>query len=210
MLGEFELELVDLGVRALPVGPRRKGAHPLHQHPPVPGAVENRVIAQRRQVEPEAPLVRPGHLLGRRRRDRHDAVLPGVERRRNAPDRPALAGGVHALEHDHHRVLREASATGQQRKPPLQVLKATVVVLLGDALAATLCGEPNARSAPPQYRRRGQRGPVATAGASLDACSFGSSWPYSSLVSRRPLKASCSMPAAALSAGDRGPPGPAA
>ena len=57
-----------------------------------------------------------------------DGVSPSVlsadekkelERARDAPDRPALARRIHALEHDDHRVLAEFRVPGQERQPAL-------------------------------------------------------------------------------------------
>jgi len=50
VLRKLPLELVDFIVGALPVGPLRESPDPLHQHTPVPGAIENRVVTARRQL----------------------------------------------------------------------------------------------------------------------------------------------------------------
>ncbi len=57
VLGKFQLEFVDLGVGPLPVWPRSEAVHAFYQHAPVPGAVEDRVVATRRQLKPESPQV---------------------------------------------------------------------------------------------------------------------------------------------------------
>jgi hypothetical protein len=94
------LELVDLVVGAHPVGFGAEAFDALDQHAAVPGTVEDgdgRPFA--RQMAPEAPQVGLRAFLLGRRGDRHDAVLARIQRAGDATDGAALAGRVHALEH---------------------------------------------------------------------------------------------------------------
>ncbi|MNS58791.1 hypothetical protein D3C72_917240 [compost metagenome] len=70
-------------------------------------------------MPPEAPQVRLSALLLSRCGDRHDVVLPWIERRRDPTDRPALAGGIVAFEHRHQRVAAHAFVAHQPRQARL-------------------------------------------------------------------------------------------
>jgi hypothetical protein len=105
------LELVDLVIGTLPVGRPGQAAHPLDQHAAIPAAVEDRVVAARRQMTPESPQVRTRELLGSRGRDRHYAELACIERGRDAANCPTLASGIHSFERSDDRVPLESLAT---------------------------------------------------------------------------------------------------
>src|SRR5690606_25855106 len=60
--GELQLERVDLIVSAAPVRLGREAPHPLDEHAPVPGTIEDREPAALRQVAPETPQVRAREL----------------------------------------------------------------------------------------------------------------------------------------------------
>ena len=118
------LQLDDLAVGALPLLRRREALHALDQHAPVPGAVEHGHAAPAGQLRPEAPQVVVALLVRGRRRELRHAHVARVERRHEPLDRPALAGGVPALEQHADRraepVARELAAERQpQRLQPL-------------------------------------------------------------------------------------------
>jgi hypothetical protein len=97
---ERPLELHDLLVRA---GPLLVGGEPfdsLHQHPPVPGAVQHRHAAPAGQDRPEAPQEVVALLVVRGCRELCDPDVPRVERTDQAFDGAALAGRVPPLEDD--------------------------------------------------------------------------------------------------------------
>ena len=76
---------------------------PLDEHAPVPAAVEDGHAAPSRQRRPEPPQEVVPQLVGRRRGERGDVHVAGVERLDQPLDGAALAGGVPALEDDAHR-----------------------------------------------------------------------------------------------------------
>src|SRR6476659_978200 len=90
-LGELLLELVDLAVGAHPVELGAELLHALHQHAPVPGAVEDRRLAVSRDVAPEAPQVRLRAFFVGRRGHRDHSEEARVHGLREAPDGAALA-----------------------------------------------------------------------------------------------------------------------
>ena len=151
---ELLLEVVDLAVRAQPVGLAAEALDALDEHAPVPGAVEDRDAPAPRHVPPEAPQVRLRALLLGRRGERHDAVRAGVERARDPTDGAALARGVRPLEHDQRAHLAEPGVARDQVQPTLQVLQLLVVLLLGD-LQRTVDRRQDALSV---HRRQDRRG----------------------------------------------------
>lgn len=80
-------------------------------------------------MTPEAPQVRLSALLLAGCGDRDDAVVPGVQRMRHAPDGAALAGGIHALEHDDQGTLGHARIAGEQIETSLQGLEPLLIGL---------------------------------------------------------------------------------
>jgi len=93
VVGELALELLDLAVGALPGLAAAQALDALDQHAAVPGAVEDRPIARRRQPVPEPPEIVAALFLGRRRTDPPDLGRLGLEAADDAFDQAALAGG---------------------------------------------------------------------------------------------------------------------
>jgi hypothetical protein len=80
LLAERALELGDGRIGALPLLAGGEPVDALHEHPPVPGAVEDGHAAQPRQRRPEAPQEVVALLDVRRRAVLRHAHVPGVER----------------------------------------------------------------------------------------------------------------------------------
>ena len=104
VVGERPLELDDLVEARAELGAAQPPLDAIDERPGVPGAQEEADPPLRRQVAPEAPVLRPLALLVRRR-----AVCPRHQPARIHPfveqvDDLALARAVHsAEEHDHRR-----------------------------------------------------------------------------------------------------------
>ena len=127
---ELVFEVVDLVVGAQPVVFAAKAFHALDQHAPVPGAVKNGQVPTARQVMPEAPQIGLGLLGLVGRGHRHDLVLPGIQRRRNAPDGAALAGRIRAFERADHGTVLEARIARQLEQAGLPARQLTLVLAL--------------------------------------------------------------------------------
>jgi hypothetical protein len=134
------LEPDDRVVRALPLLRRRESLDPLHQHAPVPGAVEHGHAAESRKRRPEAPQKVMALLALRWRGVRRHMHMARVERLDQPPQGSSLAGGVPALEHHRERrseptlVAGELAAQRQpeRRQPRLRRVEPLRVLLLGE------------------------------------------------------------------------------
>ena len=103
VLGELPLEIVDLPECPPPVVLAAKALDPFHQNAAIPGAVEDRHAAVRRDLPPKPPEVVGLFLLGRGLGDRNHRVVARVDGARQPANRPAFAGGVPTLEDEHDR-----------------------------------------------------------------------------------------------------------
>jgi hypothetical protein len=131
--GEGGLEVDDLLVRPLPRLLGGEPLDPLDQHPAVPGAVQHGHATPAGQHRPEPPqevvpllVVGGGGELG-------DPHVPGVQLADEALDRPALPGGVPALEqHAQRRTeLPPADLSAEQQAQVDQSLLGLLELLLG-------------------------------------------------------------------------------
>jgi hypothetical protein len=121
--------------------------HPLHEHPPVPGAVEHGHAAPSGQhrAEPEQEVV--ALLVGRRGAEARDPDVAGVEGRGQATDGPALARCVPSLEQHAHRWAEVAAADlaaegqAQLQQSHLRGLQPALLLLAGEGLAEVERGE---------------------------------------------------------------------
>src|SRR4029079_5016361 len=100
-LDQLALELVDLGIGALPLVGAREALDSLDQHSAIPGAVEDRDRAARRQPPPEAVEIVVGLVVAGRRGDRVDDIAARGELFGDSLDASALAGCVPAFEHSY-------------------------------------------------------------------------------------------------------------
>ena len=116
---ELGLELVDRVVAALDLLGGGELADPGDQHVLVVGAVEDPDVPRlgQRPSDPPQEVVR-ALLLGRRL-ERGDPHALRVDQADRVPQRAALAGGVHALQHQQHAPASAGPALGEQ--PLLQV-----------------------------------------------------------------------------------------
>src|SRR5574338_258475 len=133
------LEIVDLGIGPHPVGLRAKALDPLHQHPTVPGSVEDQHLAVAGQMAPETPQIGLSPLLLGGGGHRHDVVLAGVQGRRDPADGASLAGGIHALEDRDEGTRCETRMPGEQRQAALLAGQFPLVSLLLHGLAQRQC-----------------------------------------------------------------------
>src|SRR5262249_20879483 len=115
------LEIVDLRIGALPFLRRGEALDALHQHPAVPGAVEDDHPSRGGQAAPEAPEVRMGLLLVGWSGDGHHAVIAGVHGAREPADGASLAGGVGALEDQDGRSAEFSQSAREPSQLTLEV-----------------------------------------------------------------------------------------
>ena len=134
MARELLLEVVDLGVRAHEVGLGAEALDALHQHPPVPGAVEHREHPAPREVTPEAPKVGLGELFLGRGGDGDDAIVARVEAGGHPTDGAALSSGVGPLEDGDDRDFPVRRLPGEQRELALVAEELALVALLVELL----------------------------------------------------------------------------
>jgi hypothetical protein len=133
------LERDDRRVRALPLLARSELLHALHQHAPVPGAVEHGHPAEPRKRRPEPPQEVVALLPFGRSGVLRDVHVPRVERLDHALQSAALPRRIPSLEDDGQRraqpplIAGQLSAQGQSqgREPLLRDLQALLVLLLG-------------------------------------------------------------------------------
>ena len=97
---ERALELHDLLVGPPPLLGRGVALEPLDQHPPVPAPVEHGHAAEPGELAVEPPEEVMALLVERRRRERGDTVVAGVEALDELADGAALAGRIGSFEHD--------------------------------------------------------------------------------------------------------------
>src|SRR5207244_394434 len=121
------LEIVDLRIRAHPVGLGGEALDALHEHAPIPRAVEQLDATASGYMAPEPPQVRLGALLFARRGGGERVIDARIERAGHAPDRAALAGGVEALEHRDRRQGAERAFARQRVEPALPAVKLRLV-----------------------------------------------------------------------------------
>ena len=131
---ELLLELVDLGVGAHPVGFGAETFDPLDEDAPVPAAIVDGELPLARHVAPESPQVRLGALFVGGCRDRDGVIVAGIERRRDAADGPAFAGGIHPLEYADDVSIGEFRIAHRQRQTPLELADPCIERLLFDLL----------------------------------------------------------------------------
>ena len=170
VVGELALELVDLAIGPLPGVLAAKTLDALDQHAAVPGAVEDRPVARRRQAVPEAPQVMAALLLGRRRPDAPDMDRFRLQRADDALDQAALAGGVPAVEADQDPAAGAQIVDLQVEQPVLELFELVFVVVLVDRVVVHLDlveARPLAHQVPPVADRasagvRRQTAPMAT------------------------------------------------
>ena len=93
----------DLVVGALPLLLGGKALHPLHEHPPVPGAVEHAHATPPGKLGPEAPQEVVALLVRGGSRELGHPDVPGSSGSTRRLRRAALARGVPALEQHAHR-----------------------------------------------------------------------------------------------------------
>ena len=120
---EGALEVHDLGVGARPLLGGRKALHPLHQHAPVPGAVEHGHATPPGKRRPEAPEEVVALLVRRGRRELGHMHVARIELLDQALERSALPRGVPALEHHRPAAVRCPVVAGElaaQREPQLE------------------------------------------------------------------------------------------
>ena len=132
VVGQLVFELVDLVIGPLPGGDAAQTLYSLDQHATVPGAIEDRPIARRRQPLPEAPQVVAALLLGRRRTDAPDMRRFRLEAGDDALDEAALAGGIPAVEADQHPAAGAHMVDLQVEQAVLQLRQVVFVGLLVD------------------------------------------------------------------------------
>ena len=132
VVGELALELVDLAIGPLPGILAAKALDALDQHAAVPGAVEDRPVARRRQPGPEPPEIVAALLLGRRRTDAPDLGRLGLEAADDAFDQAALAGGVPAVDADDDPPAGAQVMDLQVEQAMLQLPYLFVVILFVD------------------------------------------------------------------------------
>ena len=101
VVGQKPFEFVDLVIGALPFGIFRKPLHPLDQDPAVPGTVEHRDRAVRRQSVPEPLQIVSLLILRPRCPDGPHLEAARIHGRRQPLDCASLAGCVPAFEDDH-------------------------------------------------------------------------------------------------------------
>src|SRR5262249_9943096 len=101
------LEGVDLPERALPFLLARETLHALHQHAPIPRAVEDGDLPSLGQAPPKAIEVVTRLVLALRRADGVDDVAAWIQLFRQALDGAALTGSVPSFQYDHHWPLLE-------------------------------------------------------------------------------------------------------
>src|SRR6185503_11013017 len=117
----------------------REALDPLDQHPSVPGAIEDGHPAPAGQRRPEAAEEMVALLVLVGRGELGDADVARVQRRHQPLDRPALAGGVPALEDDHERrpegaiADQAAERQPQLRQPPSLLLQPRFFLLTAQA-----------------------------------------------------------------------------
>jgi hypothetical protein len=110
----------------------------LHQHAPVPGAVEDRHAAPARQRREEARQVVMALLVGRRRGELLDPDVAVVELGRHPLDRAALAARVPALHENTERRAEPLAAElpaqleAPRREQLLGALEPRLVLVLRD------------------------------------------------------------------------------
>ena len=92
------LPLHDLRIGAPPLSLAGDALHPLHEHAPVPRAVEHGHPAPARHRLGEAVHEVMAAVVVARGSELSHAHVPGVEHGDEPPDDPALSGGVPALE----------------------------------------------------------------------------------------------------------------
>ena len=117
----------------------------LHHRAVVPGAVEQDHLPAVRElgdVALEVPL--PALLLGRLA-ERDDAVVLGVHVARDAPDRPALARGVAALEQDDHAPLLGLEVLLELQQLDLERLERALRAALAHRAASPPCAGARSR-----------------------------------------------------------------
>src|SRR5690606_13335690 len=114
----------------LQFGRAREFFYTLDEDAPVPGAVEDREVAGRRQLAPEAPKIGACAFVFGGRRDRYHPVLTGIENMGDAADGAALAGRVVAFEEQHDRQLPEGLAAYLIRQAAAPVRELVIVFVL--------------------------------------------------------------------------------
>ncbi len=134
-LNQLALKLVDLGVSSLPLVGAGEALDPLNQHAPVPRAVENAERATRRQPPPESVEVVTILVVARRCRTGVNRIGTRIEFLGEPLDSPALASGVPALKHDHHRALLAVDLQTKHVRLGLEQLQPLRVILLVQAQA---------------------------------------------------------------------------
>ena len=131
IIDERPLHLVDFGIGTLPFRIRGKSLDPFHQHPAVPGSVKDGDFTVRGKSVPESPeivmaIFLRGGLLGRINADQ-----TRIEELQRPLDRPALPGGIRALDHDDDRTLALLETELEIKKPQLELLEILGVDVLG-------------------------------------------------------------------------------
>src|SRR5262245_44578929 len=134
VVGQLTLELVDLAIGPLPGVLAAKTLDALDQHAAIPGAVEDRPVARRRQAVPETPEVVAALLLGRRRPDAIDLDRFRLEPAHDTLDQAALAGGIPAVDADHDAAAGTQAVDLQVEQPILELLELVLVVVLLDRI----------------------------------------------------------------------------
>ena len=111
-----------------------KPSDPLHQHPPVPTAVENGDPAGARQVPPEPPqVIVRGFFVGGRG-DLDHLIVAGVEGGGDAADAAALPAASQPSKTRMVEIRRSRSRALQLVQLTLVALQASGVVFLGQTL----------------------------------------------------------------------------
>ena len=134
-VAQLLFEVINLAIGTHPVGRRAEAFDAFHQDAAVPGAVEHREHAARRDLLPEAPQVRLRALVFTGRGNRHDMVLTRVQRRRHPADRTALARRIVAFKHRDQRVFAHALVAHQAGQPRLFGDQLFFVIVLFQVLA---------------------------------------------------------------------------
>jgi hypothetical protein len=131
VVGEPALELVDLGVGALPAASLDPLLDAIDEHPPVPGVVEQGHVAVFRQAGLVAPEEVVALLELGRRRTREGLEGARVQLAGQALDDRPLPRRVPPLERDHGGDLRLQQRVLQPPQPLLERGEDALVLLLG-------------------------------------------------------------------------------
>src|SRR5271166_2609903 len=102
---QLSLERIDFLEGPFPGGFGGKSFDALHQHPAIPGTVENGDLSTFRQAPPETIQVVPGLVFAVGRADRVDDIAPRIQLFRDAFDGATFAGRIPAFEKDDYRPL---------------------------------------------------------------------------------------------------------